>query len=50
VLPESNPSLVDQAVKEKLAAVVRHHYKNHPEAIAMQAAGEVIPATVKNHR
>jgi len=50
VLPESNPSLVDQAVKEKLAAVVRSHYKNHPEAIAMQAAGEVIPATVKNHR
>jgi len=49
-LPESNPSLVNTEVKEKLAQVVRNHYKNHPEAIGMQASGEVIPATVKNHR
>ncbi|MDQ7015655.1 MAG: coproporphyrinogen III oxidase [Gammaproteobacteria bacterium] len=49
VLPATKASLVDEAIKEKLAEVVRGHYKNHPEAIAMQAAGAVIPATVKNH-
>jgi len=40
---------VDEAVKQKLAAVVRNHYRTHPEAIAMQASGDVIPPTVHNH-
>ena len=48
-LPETSPALVDAAVKEKLAAVVRSHYRAHPEAIAMQASGDVIPPTVQNH-
>lgn len=49
-LPETSPALVDEAVKQKLAAVVRQHYTEHPEAIAMQASGDVIPPTVANHR
>ncbi len=48
-LPESSVCLVDEAVKTKLAAVIRQHYKTHPEAIAMQASGDVVPPTVKNH-
>jgi len=49
-LPEENPALVDEAVKQQLAAVVRNHYTAHPEAIAMQASGDVIPPTVANHK
>jgi len=50
VLPNTTPSLIDESVKQKLAAVVRKHYQNHPEAIAMQAAGHNVPPTVGNHR
>jgi len=49
-LPESSSCLVDGAVKQRLANVVRQHYIAHPEAIAMQASGNVIPPTVNNHR
>ena len=49
-LPETSPSLVDDAVKEKLAAISREHYSQYPEALAMQASGDVIPPTLKNHR
>lgn len=48
-LPESSPCLVDEAVKQKLAAVVRNHYREYPEAIAMQASGDTVPPTVQNH-
>lgn len=48
-LPETQPSLVNTEVKRKLAAVVRNHYRAHPEAIEMQASGNSIPPTVKNH-
>ncbi len=48
-LPETSPCLVDEEVKQRLANVVRNHYITHPEAIAMQASGDVIPPTVKNH-
>jgi len=41
---------VDEGVKQKLAAVVRDHYRLHPQAITMQASGDVIPSTVQNHR
>jgi len=47
--PETPVCLVDEATKQKLAAEVRAHYHAHPEAIAMQASGEVIPSTVQNH-
>ncbi len=42
--------LVDDETKQRLAKVVRQHYKTHPEAIALQASGEVIPPTVDNHK
>ena len=49
-LPESNPARVDEAVKRRLATVVRQHYQAHPEAIAMQASADITPPTVQNHR
>jgi len=48
-LPQTSPALVDEAVKQKLAAVVRNHYRAHPEAIAMQASGNMTPPTIQNH-
>ncbi|MES0370805.1 MAG: coproporphyrinogen III oxidase [Mariprofundaceae bacterium] len=48
-LPDNSSSLVDESVKQKLASVVRDHYRKHPEAIAMQASGETVPSTVQNH-
>jgi len=48
-LPDTSPALVDEPVKQKLAAVVRTHYQTYPEAIDMQASGYTIPPTVKNH-
>ncbi len=50
VLPNQNPAPVGESVKQVLAAVVRHHYTEHPEAIAMQASGDIIVPTVDNHR
>jgi coproporphyrinogen III oxidase len=49
-LSKTSPSLVDDGVKEKLAAISRQHYSQYPEALAMQASGDVIPPTLKNHR
>jgi len=48
-LPDTSPSLVDAAAKQRLAAVVRNHYRSYPEAIHKQASGDIIPPTVKNH-
>lgn len=44
------PSPIEPATKRALAAVVRQFYRAHPEAIALQASGDVIPPTVANHR
>jgi coproporphyrinogen III oxidase len=49
-LPEGDRVLVDETVKKRLANAVRKHYMMFPEALAMQASGEVIPPTVENHR
>lgn len=51
--PESSSdakSLIDESVKKALANAVRAHYKQHPEALALQASGEIIPPTVANHQ
>jgi len=48
-LPEGQVVLVDEVVKKRLANAVRAHYKEFPEALSMQASGEVVPATVDNH-
>ena len=50
VLPDDLPCVVDEKVKLALASVVRLHYKSNPKALALQAQGNVIPATVDNHR
>lgn len=49
-LPEGHPSEVDDAVRARLAEVVREHYRRHPEALQMQASGGRIVPTVANHR
>jgi len=40
---------IDRKTKEKLAQVVRKHYKKHPQALSQQASGHTIPSTVQNH-
>ncbi len=49
-LPEGKIVPIDTTVKKRLAEAVRKHYKAHPEALSMQASGEIIPPTVENHR
>jgi coproporphyrinogen III oxidase len=44
------PAPIDDRTKQALAAAVRDFYRGHPEALALQAAGDVIPPTVDNHR
>lgn len=41
---------VDDEAKRHLAAAVRQFYTAHPEALALQARGDVLPPTVANHR
>ena len=48
-LPNEIPTQVDVDTKKKLANAVRKHYKKYPEALSMQASGEIIPPTVDNH-
>jgi coproporphyrinogen III oxidase len=48
-LPEGEVVTVDEAAKARLAAAVRAHYRALPEALALQAAGDVVPPTVANH-
>jgi coproporphyrinogen III oxidase len=50
VLPDDSPCVIDENIKLALASVVRQHYKSNPKALALQAQGNVIPATVDNHR
>ncbi len=40
---------IDVITKVKLAEIVRTHYKTFPNALSMQASGNTIPSTVKNH-
>ncbi len=48
-LPDEDPCPVTDAVRKELANQVREHYQSHPEALQLQASGDVIPPTVKNH-
>ncbi|HIP20533.1 MAG TPA: coproporphyrinogen III oxidase [Sulfurimonas sp.] len=41
---------IDVPTKEKLAQVVREHYTTHKEALSLQASGNSIPPTVRNHK
>jgi coproporphyrinogen III oxidase len=49
-LPEPTPSLVDDAVKVKIAEAARRFYQQHPEAQDLLAKGNTVPPTVDNHR
>jgi coproporphyrinogen III oxidase len=49
-LPDGSPSVVDDAVKVKLAEVSRKFYQQHPEAQDLLARGHVVPPTVDNHK
>ncbi len=49
-LPNEVPTPVDENIKKALAKAVRKHYKKYPEALSMQASGEIIPPTVDNHK
>ena len=49
-LPAENPCIVDEPSKKALANCVRQHYRTHPEALELQARGNVIPPTVQNHK
>lgn len=44
------PSPIEPATKQALAAAVRQFYRAHPDALALQASGDVIPPSVANHR
>ena len=48
-LPIENPTPVEAETKKKLANAVRGHYKKFPEALSMQASGNIVPPTVDNH-
>ncbi|GAB4521077.1 MAG: coproporphyrinogen III oxidase [Haliangiales bacterium] len=48
-LPERAPAEVDDRCRQALAQVVREHYLAHPEALDLQAAGDIVPPTVENH-
>lgn len=49
-LPAGNPAPVNEEAKQALAQVSRAHYRKYPEALKMQATGDVVPPTVANHR
>ena len=48
-LPDEHPCPVTDETRARLAKVVRSHYQAHPEALALQARGDIIPPTVQNH-
>lgn len=41
---------VDDEAKRRLADAVRRFFRAHPEALELQARGDVVPPTVANHR
>lgn len=42
-------SEISAEVKAQLAACLRQHYRDHPEAQQLQASGHTLPPTVANH-
>lgn len=48
---EGGPGVeVTDAIRAKLAEAVRRHYREHADALSLQARGNVVPPTVDNHR
>ena len=48
-LPDEDVCPVGEETKAQLAQVVRSHYQKHPEALKLQARGNILPPTVANH-
>ncbi|MEE2644394.1 MAG: coproporphyrinogen III oxidase [Myxococcota bacterium] len=48
-LPVGEPVRLDGACRERLAAIVRAHYQEKPEALSLQARGDRLPPTVAQH-
>jgi len=46
---KKSPAHVDEKTKKALAEAVRKHYKKYPQALHMQASGNIVPPTVDNH-
>ena len=44
------PRGVTLEAKLALAGALRQHYRAHPAALELQAAAEIVPPTVANHR
>ncbi len=49
-LPDDTEVEISDDIKRRLAEVVRQHYLQYPQALALQAKGNVVPPTVENHR
>jgi coproporphyrinogen III oxidase len=49
-LPRQMPTPISDETKRAFAGIVRDHYRTHPEALDLQASGDVVPPTVENHR
>ena len=49
-LPDQSPCLINDPCKQALSRAIREHYINHPEAIKMQASGNIDTTTIANHR
>ncbi|MFK5985722.1 MAG: coproporphyrinogen III oxidase [Pseudomonadota bacterium] len=41
---------VEDKMKQQLGDVLRKHYTTYPQALSMQASGNIIPPTVQNHK
>lgn len=48
-LTDEHPSTLTTPIRVALAQAVRAHYQQHPEALALQARGDILPPTVANH-
>lgn len=48
-MPDGHACPIDDDSKRALAAALRRHYRAHPQAIDLQAAGSITPPTVQNH-
>jgi len=49
-LPEETPCPINDKIKLTLAEVLRKHYQQYPQALAMQAKGNITPTTVEQHQ
>lgn len=47
---EGDACHVDEPARARLAIALREFYRDHPEALELQARGDVVPPTVDNHR